>query len=131
VTYEANPQVVFDLELWDPTNTSPTYAGYQVYRTRRVPDLYAHPLMPVTDLMVSIQDGMPLLQFSGDPFNSYEVESSSNLVDWTDLGPASADDAHGDYSFQDGPTAGETAEYYRALTETPLPQGNIRITAAK
>ncbi len=126
VTYEANPQVVFDLELWDPTNTASNYGGYQVYRSRRVPDLYAHPLAPVTDLMVTIQDGSPLLQFSGDPYNNYEVESSPDLVNWTDLGPPNADDANGDYSFQDEPTTGQTAMYYQVLTEPTGAQANLK-----
>jgi arylsulfate sulfotransferase len=40
VTHEANPSVVFDLELCDPNNTNRNSLGYEVYRSYRIPDLY-------------------------------------------------------------------------------------------
>jgi hypothetical protein len=40
VTHEANPSVVFDLELSDPNNTDRKSKGYEVYRSYRIPDLY-------------------------------------------------------------------------------------------
>jgi hypothetical protein len=117
VTHEANPQVVFDLEIFDPTNTSASYAGYLVYRSRRVPDLYAHPAAPVVDLTVSVDGGLPLLQFSGDPYRNYDVQSSRDLVNWVDLGPPDADEANGEFSFEDEANAGGTAVFYRVLTQ--------------
>jgi arylsulfate sulfotransferase len=47
VTHEANPSVVFDLELSDPDNTNSKSQGYEVYRSYRIPDLYSHPTNPV------------------------------------------------------------------------------------
>jgi arylsulfate sulfotransferase len=41
VTHEANPSVVFDLELSDPNNTNSESKGYRVYRSYRIPDLYS------------------------------------------------------------------------------------------
>jgi hypothetical protein len=40
VTHEADPEVVFDLALFDYANTSFGYRGYFTYRSHRIPDLY-------------------------------------------------------------------------------------------
>jgi len=97
VTHEANPNVVFDLEFFDPDNTNADYGGYQIYRSRRVPDLYGHPAVPVPALTLQMQSGQPLLQFTQIRV-FIPVQVSTNLVNWRDLGAAEADDANGEFS---------------------------------
>lgn len=116
VTHEANPNVVFDLEFFDPDNTNADYGGYQIYRSRRVPDLYGHPAVPVPALTLQMQSGQPLLQFTADPVFSYQVQVSTNLVNWRDLGAAEADDANGEFSFLDE-GSGPSTRYYRVITQ--------------
>jgi hypothetical protein len=103
--------------LYDPTNTSPTYAGDLVYRAHRIPDLYPHPAVPVANLTVLLQNGQPLLQFSADPVRTYLVQSSDDLVNWNDIGDALPDDPNGDFSYQDTEPDGTTAVFYRVITQ--------------
>lgn len=117
VTHEANPQVVFDLQLFDPANSDPGYAGCFVYRSYRIPDLYAHPAVPVTDLSVRYDGAAPVLQFSGDQTRVYRIEASDDLANWHALGVASQDDANGDFSFADRMSTGAARQFYRVITQ--------------
>ncbi|HKI70692.1 MAG TPA: aryl-sulfate sulfotransferase, partial [Verrucomicrobiae bacterium] len=40
VTYGPNPEIVFEITLFNHDNTSPAYHGHWVYRAHRIPDLY-------------------------------------------------------------------------------------------
>lgn len=117
VTHDANPTVVFDVEMFDPTNTATNYAGYQVYRSYRIPDLYPHPAAPVVGLTVQDNLGAPLLQFTADPARTYVVQSSADLINWFDIGAPDADDADGDFSFVDDGSDGLSTQFYRILTQ--------------
>ncbi len=48
VTHQANPEVVFDLELSDANNTDSHSKGFRVYRSYRIPDLYGNPANPAS-----------------------------------------------------------------------------------
>jgi arylsulfate sulfotransferase len=117
VTHTANPTVVFDLEMFNPTNTNPTNGGFEVYRSYRIPDLYGHLAVPVPDLTVQFEDGSPLLQFTADPARTYTVQSSADLVNWSELGEPIPDDADGDFSFTDDSSEGLATRYYRVMTQ--------------
>ncbi len=116
-THDPVPQVVFDLRFFDPTNTSTTYKGYFLYRSYRIPDLYAHPANPVVNLSVTIVDNVPYLQFTADPVHSYEVETSTDLVNWQTAGPADQTDTPGQYEFYDSDEIPSDTRFYRVVTE--------------
>jgi hypothetical protein len=117
VTHDANPTVVFDIELFDPGTTNTNYNGYNTYRSYRIPDLYPHQAIPVQALTVQDASGSPLLQFTADPVRNYVVQSSEDLINWTTIGNPEADDADGDFSFQDDLGDGTITEYYRVITQ--------------
>jgi len=119
VTHDANPEVVFDLSVFDYANSNPQYLGYWAYRSRRVPDLYAHPAMPVTDLNLYYNGGVPLLQFSADPARTYVVEVSSDLQNWSVLGTAKPETGglYDVYDFEDFDSDAPPARYYRVQTQ--------------
>jgi arylsulfate sulfotransferase len=117
VTHDPVPTVVFDLEMSDPFNTNPNSTGYMVYRSHRIPDLYPHLPVPVANLTAQIQPDTTLLQFTADPVRTYVVQSSPDLVNWNDIGEASADDEDGDFSYQDEYDIGLAAQFYRVLTQ--------------
>jgi hypothetical protein len=117
VTHQADPTVVFDLELAVPTNSSANFGGYLVYRSHRIPDLYGHLASPVANLTVQLQADQPVLQFSADPARTYVVQASDDLVNWNEIGQASPDDDNGDFSFQDEDGDIFPVQYYRVLTE--------------
>ncbi len=87
VTHDENPQVVFDLSIFDYNNSDPGYLGYWAYRSYRVPDLYAHPARPVADLNVEYDGEAARLTFSADPARTYLVEASTDLAQWEDSAP--------------------------------------------
>lgn len=116
-THDPVPQVVFDISFFDYTNTSSTYQGYFCYRAYQIADLYAHPAVPVTDLSVSESFGFPLLQFSGDPVNTYVVQASSDLMNWTNIGTAFQEGANGEFQFEDLDESQPAARFYRVLTQ--------------
>ncbi len=116
-THEAAPQVVFDLSFFDANNTSSNYMGYLCYRSDRIPDLYAHPAMPVTDLAVGVSAGAALLRFSADPPRTYPVQGSSDLMKWEPLGTAVPGPNEGAFEFQDASAAGSGRYYYRVVTQ--------------
>ena len=115
VTRTADPQVVFDMALFDYTNTSASYMGTYAYRSHRIPDLYGHLPQPVTDLEVQIAGGEPVLQFSGDQTRSYSVEASTDLGQWESLGLA-VFNGDGNFSFTDSESSGFPERYYRVVT---------------
>lgn len=127
-THDPVPQVVFDLSFFDYGNTNSTYRGYRVYRALRLPDLYAHPAQPVTDL--SIETPNPVtslavgaqfatmhLEFSADPAFSYLVQASTDLTNWTTVGTAVQDGGPGDFGFSDLSRSQFAARFYRVVTQ--------------
>jgi hypothetical protein len=116
-THDPVPQVVFDLSFFDYANTSKTYPGYFTYRSERIPDLYPHPAEPVTDLVISDENQIPLLEFSADPTHSYLVQASTDLVNWTTVGTPVQEGGVGDYDFEDLNANQFTARYYRVVTQ--------------
>ncbi len=118
VTHDPVPQVVFDVSLTLYSKAAADYLNCTVYRVHRIPDLYAHPALSVTDLATRLADGVAQLEFSGDPARRYVVEASSDLTNWQSLGHASSDDADAaSFGFQDPQPAGSPARYYRVITE--------------
>jgi len=117
VTHTANPSVVWDLKIFDPTNTTTNFLGYQVYRAHRIPDLYVHPALPVTDLTVQRNGSNTILEFSGDPVRSYAIQASEDLFHWQYIGAPTPDDPNGDFSFVDDITDRTIAQYYRVVTD--------------
>jgi hypothetical protein len=119
VTHDENPQVVFDLSIFDYSNLSSNYLGNYAYRSRRVPDLYAHPAMPVADLNLYYDGGVPLLEFSGDPARTYLIEASSDLRNWSVLGTAESESGglYDFYDFDEFASENATSRFYRVLTQ--------------
>ncbi|MGO8675137.1 MAG: aryl-sulfate sulfotransferase [Limisphaerales bacterium] len=115
VTHDANPEVVFDLSIFDYNNPSSGYLGYWAYRSHRVPDLYAHPAMPVSDLNIQYSDGVALLEFSGDPARTYVIQASADLEDWSELGTAQGEG--GLYDFYDAEPENAGPRFYRVQTQ--------------
>lgn len=113
-SHDPVPQVVFDLSFFDSTNTQSSYGGYLCYRSDRIPDLYAHPPMPVQDLTVTWSATGPLLQFSGDPMRSYTLEASTNQMQWQPIASPTAVAQSDSFVFQDsGPST--SARFYRVV----------------
>ncbi len=117
VTHQANPSVVFDLEMSNPGNTNTNSTGYMVYRSHRIPDLYSHLALPVANLTVQLQPGEADVQFTADPARTYLVQASADLVNWGDLGAPSPDDADGDFTYQDEYDETLPSQYYRVITQ--------------
>jgi len=116
MTHDPVPQLVFDLAFFDYTNTSSTYAGDYIYRAYRVPDLYTHPLLPVADLALSISNGTPLLQFTADPANTYSIQASTDLVNWSTISTPEPGN-FGEYDFLDTGANQTVARFYRVVTQ--------------
>jgi hypothetical protein len=116
-THDTVPQVVFDADFFNYTNTSPIYAGNFCYRAYQIPDLYAHPATPVTDLAVDEVNGMPVLEFAADPANTYQVQASTDLIHWTVLGTAVASANSGEYNFPDLQADRFASRLYRVVTQ--------------
>jgi arylsulfate sulfotransferase len=118
VTHDPVPEIVFDLavSLYDNA-LSPTKIC-TAYRSHRIPDLYAHAALPVGDLTVSYNDGLPLLEFSADDTRTYVVEASADLVDWEPLGTAWEDEEiSGNFAFEDFQPGPAPVRYYRVRTQ--------------
>jgi len=115
VTHDANPEVIWDVSIFDPTNMSENYTGNWVYRTRRIADLYGHPAMPVTDLSVSVNESIASLKFSADPVRSYTIEASNDLKGWSDIGSAEME-SNGLGFFSDASSEAATERFYRVVT---------------
>lgn len=117
-THDPIPKVVSDLSLFDYNNASPAYLGYAVYRALRIPDLYTHPADPVTDLVLS-GEGLTgaRLQFSADPAHTYDVQASTDLINWTTIGTAVQDGDTGQFEFDDLSVSEFAARFYRVITQ--------------
>jgi hypothetical protein len=117
VTHELPAEVVFDMALFDYTNTSVSYSGCFAYRSQRVPDLYGHPALPVTDLNLQFDDdGAAHLEFSGDEMRTYTVEASDDMSSWEAIGVATPTGS-GNFDFVDSTAVGTGARYYRVATQ--------------
>jgi len=116
VTHDPVPEVVFDLAVFDYANTSPAYRGNWVYRSDRIPDLYPHPALPVTDLTLTFQNGATDLEFSADAMRTYLIEASTDLLQWQEMGHAVMD-ANGVFQFSAYPTGQPSTLFYRVVTE--------------
>ncbi len=115
VTHDQLAEVVFDLALFDFSNTNSNYRGCFAYRSNRIPDLYSTQAQPVQDLIVKYQDGSPRLEFSANAARTYLVEASIDLVQWDEIGAAERD-ANGNFHFDDLQAEEFPARYYRVVT---------------
>lgn len=115
VTHEDAPEVVFDLSLTIYDSPKSPYKNCTIYRCHRVPDLYGHPALPVTDLNVTFNNGSALLEFSGDPVRTFTIESSKDLINWAEIAVAEADD-EGLFNYEADTSDGAAARYYRIVT---------------
>jgi hypothetical protein len=116
-THDPVPEVLFELSFFDATNTTSGYQGYLCYRSHHIADLYPHPAEPVSDLMLAREPGGLVFRFSGDPSHTYMVQASSDLANWTPLGPPLADGGTGEFAFKDLTSAASANRYYRVVTE--------------
>jgi hypothetical protein len=114
VTHEANPEVVFDLAVFDYANSN--YQGSFSYRSYRIPDLYSVLPQPVVDLRVMVTNDKPHLVFSGDANRTYVVEASTNLLSWKTIGQASLS-AGANFDFDDPQEADYRQRFYRVVTQ--------------
>ena len=115
VTHEQPATVVFDLALFDYGNTSSTYRGCFTYRSDRIPDLYSTDSQPVQDLVVSLNGGLPHLEFSADPSHDYVVEASTDFKHWDEIGPP-VQQEDGEFYFDDHRTQVDPAVFYRVVS---------------
>jgi arylsulfate sulfotransferase len=116
-THDAVPEIVSDVRFFDTSRTNSNYQGYFCYRAYLVADLYAHPALQVADLRVIEIGGTSVLQFSGDPTHSYQVQASADLANWNDLGPATQDDVTGLFEFEDADQGDYPNRFYRVVTQ--------------
>jgi hypothetical protein len=116
VTHAANPEVVWDLMMFDYSNTNKTYQGCFTYRSDRIPDLYSVTPQAVVDLSVTRSNGQAHLAFSGSALRTYAVQASSNLVNWDLIGTATPS-ANGNLDFFDSQAGALPARYYRVVTQ--------------
>ena len=106
-----------DVSFFDYDNTNKTYQGYFCYRAYQIPDLYPHPAEPVTDLVVSEDNQIPLLEFSADPTFNYIIQASTDLTNWTGIGTAVQEGGVGVFDFEDLDANQFTARFYRVVTQ--------------
>ncbi len=116
-THDPVPQVVFDISFLNFSNTNSSDKGYFTYRAYQIPDLYPHPANPVTDLALSNATNTSCLQFSADPTRTYVVQASTDLANWTTIGPALEEGGVGDFEFYDLDASQYQARFYRVLTQ--------------
>jgi arylsulfate sulfotransferase len=112
-THDPVPQVVFDVSFFDDNNPD----GFLCYRAYQIPDLYAHPSVPVANLTVSQANQIPLLEFSADPTLSYVIQASTDLTNWTTIGAPIEEDYVGDFDFEDLDASQFPARFYRVVTQ--------------
>lgn len=116
VTHEAIPEIVWDISIFNYQNTATNYTGNWVYRTRRIPDLYGHPAMPVTDLTVNVSDSVANLAFSADPARSYTIEATTDFAHWSQIAVAELN-SDGTSTFVDAlPEEAQGDRFYRVVT---------------
>jgi arylsulfate sulfotransferase len=116
VTHGSPPEVVFDVAFFDYTNRSPSYAGCYIYRSDRIPDLYPHPVAPVTHAVLRCQGQTCHLEFSADPALGYLIQTSTDLANWTTVGSPVPQNAPGDFDFDDLVADPPAARFYRVVT---------------
>ncbi len=116
-THDTPSQVVFDLAFWLYSGAPSGFQGYYCYRSHRIADLYGHPAQSVSNLTINFDAGIPILQFSADPAHGYMVQTSTDLVNWTDLGTAAEGEIPGAFEFDDLNGALPDSNYYRVVTQ--------------
>ena len=116
VTHGSDPQLVFDLALFNYGNPATTYLGDSAYRSHHVADLYSQIPQPVGDLQLRLNGSDATLLFSGDRSHTYMVEGARELGHWETLGEANFNGG-GNYSFTHSEPAGSPTHYYRVLTQ--------------
>jgi arylsulfate sulfotransferase len=117
-THEPVPQVVWDLSIWNYNGPQPANGGFLVYRSHRIPDLYAHIAAPVSNIVFTVQNQTSSLEFSADPTFTYEIQASSDLENWTTIGTAYEEDDAGDFDFDDLGAYQFAGRFYRVVTAT-------------
>ncbi|MDB6040057.1 MAG: Arylsulfotransferase [Verrucomicrobiales bacterium] len=115
VTHDLIPQVVFDLAITMYDKTNSVFKNCSLYRCQRVPDLYGHPALAVTDLNVTVDNGVAHLLFSGDPIRKYTLEVSTDLRSWNEMATVEPD-PEGVCDFQDDFFDFSAYKYYRVVT---------------
>lgn len=117
VTHDLSPEIVFDLGVSMFDNLAAAARNCSVYRAHRIPDLYPHPAVPVTDLSITFEDGIALLEFSGDAHRSYEVQTSADLTNWKTIGTATEYRSEtGGFEFADNGFDEAVPRFYRIVT---------------
>jgi hypothetical protein len=116
VTHDDPADVVFDLELFDRTNTSPSYSGCFGYRSDRIPDLYSVLPAPIEDLTARFDNGKVQLNFSANPSHIHRIEASPDLSQWEELGEPTDETGLGDYVYEDAAAGEIPARFYRVVS---------------
>ncbi|MFO1488047.1 MAG: aryl-sulfate sulfotransferase [Verrucomicrobiota bacterium] len=119
VTHTEPAEIIFDLEVFNRTNTSPAYNGCSGYRSDRIPSLYSSIPMAVQDLRAGLTNGLTCLAFSADPVMNHRIQVSTNFVSWTDLGSPTNSSGLGDFLFADQDSTQSGARFYRVVSSTP------------
>lgn len=115
-THDPVPQVVWDLSLWNYNGPQPANGGFYVYRSYRIPDLYAHPAEPVAHINMTLRNQVASLEFSADPTFNYAIQAASDLQNWTTIGYAVEEDDAGDFGFDDLSASQFADRFYRVVT---------------
>jgi hypothetical protein len=76
-----------------------------------------HPANPVTDLVVREENIRARLEFSADPARSYDIQASTDLMNWTTIGTAVQEEVPGDFEFDDFSVSQFTERFYRVVTQ--------------
>ena len=76
-----------------------------------------HLTNPVTDLLVSEENTRARLEFSADPARTYDIQASTDLMDWTTIGTALQEEVPGDFEFDDFSVSQFTERFYRVVTQ--------------
>jgi arylsulfate sulfotransferase len=116
-THDPIPEVVFDLSFFDANNKRGDYLGCFCYRSDRISDLYPHPAVPVSDLVVSREQQGLLLKFSADPSHNYLIQASADLANWTSLGAPLQGEGIGEFDSMDLNVEKYTTRFYRVVTQ--------------
>ena len=66
----------------------------------------------------ALESGHMLVSFAGAANHSYEVQATSNFVDWQNLALITAADSSGSFSFEDTDAPNIAARFYRAVDVT-------------
>ncbi len=119
VTHDAMPQIVFDLAISLYSNTNVTYKDVH---DLSLPSDSGSLCAPGRARRGFVGHGpraaVRHLEFSADDARTYLVQSSTNLADWTTLGPALEDaQRDGEYSFDDAQPGTGAMRYYRVVTQ--------------